>query len=198
MDPADILPHMERLDDELDNLEEVLQPILHNISDVASKLPLLDKAKLYVLATYSIETMLFSALRLNSVQAKEHPVFKELTRVRQYFEKINNIENPPPKPEKTLNTEAAIRFIRSDLADNKEVNTKLSEMIAKERAKAVLKNVQAIKKRKPDGASSSEDSGAGATAEAKEESKGNAAAPRKKSKKDKKDKTGKKSKKPPT
>lgn len=59
MDPANITPQLDRLDDELDTLEEALQPILGNISDVASKLPLLDKAKLYVLATYSIESLLF-------------------------------------------------------------------------------------------------------------------------------------------
>ncbi|KAI2782284.1 Sas10/Utp3/C1D family-domain-containing protein [Daldinia loculata] len=150
MDPPNISPQLDRLDDELDNLEEALQPILGNISDVANKLPLLDKAKLYVLATYSIESMLFSSLRLNGVEAKEHPVFKELARVRQYFDKIKNIETPPEKPEQTLNKEAAIRFIRADLAENnnKVVNTKLSEMIAKERAKAALKAAQASSKRK--------------------------------------------------
>ncbi|KAI0848528.1 Sas10/Utp3/C1D family-domain-containing protein [Daldinia vernicosa] len=150
MDPPNISPQLDRLDDELDNLEEALQPILGNISDVANKLPLLDKAKLYVLATYSIESMIFSSLRLNGVEAKEHPVFKELARVRQYFDKIKKIETPPEKPEQTLNKEAAIRFIRADLAENnnKVVNTKLSEMIAKERAKAALKAAQASSKRK--------------------------------------------------
>ncbi|KAI1437610.1 Sas10/Utp3/C1D family-domain-containing protein [Xylaria sp. CBS 124048] len=141
MDPVDIEPALERLDDAVDNLEEALQPLITNMADVASKLPLLDKAKLYVLMTYSIESMLFSALRLNAVDAKEHPVFKELARVRQYFEKIKNIEFGPQEPEKptqSLNKEAAMRFIRSDLADDKVVNTKLSEMIAKERAKAAL------------------------------------------------------------
>ncbi|KAF2969053.1 hypothetical protein GQX73_g4518 [Xylaria multiplex] len=139
MDPADILPSLENLDDAVDNLEEALQPLVDNVTDVASKLPLLDKAKFYVLMTYSIESMLFSALRLNEVDAKEHPIFKELSRVRQYFDKIKNIEFPPQKPEQSINKEAAIRFIRSDLADNKEINTKLTEMIAKERAKAALK-----------------------------------------------------------
>ncbi|OTA56833.1 hypothetical protein K449DRAFT_154688 [Hypoxylon sp. EC38] len=151
MDPPNISPQLDRLDDEIDNLEEALQPILNNVSDVANKLPLLDKAKLYVLVTYSIESMLFSSLRLNGVNAKEHPVFKELTRVRQYFEKIKNAENPPlQKPEQTLNKEAAIRFIRADLAENnnKVVNTKLTEMIAKEKAKAALKAAQLGQKRK--------------------------------------------------
>ncbi|KAI1828442.1 Sas10/Utp3/C1D family-domain-containing protein [Xylaria intraflava] len=143
MDPTNIQPSLERLDDAVDNLEDALQPLIANMADVASKLPLLDKAKLYVLMTYSIESMLFSALRLNAVDAKEHPVFKELARVRQYFEKIKNIEFEPPKaerekPEQSLNKEAAMRFIRSDLADDKVINTKLSEMIAKERAKAAL------------------------------------------------------------
>ncbi|KAI0428026.1 Sas10/Utp3/C1D family-domain-containing protein [Xylaria sp. FL1042] len=147
MDPADILPSLERLDDAVDDLEEALQPIVDNVADVASKLPLLDKAKFYVLTVYSIESMLFSALRLNGVDAKEHPIFKELARVRQYFDKIKNIEFPPQKPEPTLNKEAAIRFIRADLADNKEINTKLTEMIAKERAKAALKSGLAEKRK---------------------------------------------------
>lgn len=82
-----------------------------------------------------------ASLRLNAVDAKNHPVFKELTRVRQYFDKIKNIETPPEKPETTLNKGAAISFIRSGLAENKDkdVNAKLSEMIARERAKAAIK-----------------------------------------------------------
>ncbi|KAI0390659.1 Sas10/Utp3/C1D family-domain-containing protein [Xylariaceae sp. FL0594] len=158
MDPANILPSIERLDDAVDTLEETLQPLIHNMTDVATKLPLLDKAKFYVLMTYSIESMLFSALRLNSVDAKEHPVFKELLRVRQYFDKIKNIEFPPQKPEQTLNKEAAIRFIRSDLADDKQVHTQLTEMIAKERAKAAQKVAKIGEKRKLEEAAATEKS----------------------------------------
>ncbi|KAI1162898.1 Sas10/Utp3/C1D family-domain-containing protein [Nemania serpens] len=148
MDPANISPWLERLDDAVDHLEEATQPLTDNMADTASKLPLLDKAKIYVLVTYSVESVLFSALRLNEVDAKEHPIFKELARVRQYFEKIQNIEFPTSKPAQSLNKEAAIRFIRSDLADNKEINTKLTEMIAKERAKAALKTSKSSKSSK--------------------------------------------------
>ncbi len=65
MDPANILPSLERLDDAVDNLEEALQPLVNNMADVASKLPLLDKAKFYVLMTYSIESMLFCETHMN-------------------------------------------------------------------------------------------------------------------------------------
>ncbi|KAI0110992.1 Sas10/Utp3/C1D family-domain-containing protein [Hypoxylon sp. NC0597] len=187
MDPPNISPQLDRLDDEIDNLEEALQPILNNVSDVANKLPLLDKAKLYVLVTYSIESMLFSSLRLNGVNAKEHPVFKELTRVRQYFEKIKNAENPPPqKPEQTLNKEAAIRFIRADLAENnnKVVNTKLTEMIAKEKAKAALKAAQLGQKRKAEEPSPEEQASA---VESSPESEVDEEASRKKKRKEKKE-----------
>ena len=56
-------------------------------------------------------------LRLNGVAAKEHAVFKELTRVRQYFDKIKQAEAGPPKPREnmSLNKEAAGRIIKHAL-----------------------------------------------------------------------------------
>lgn len=59
MDLTDILPSLEQLDDALDTLEDTLEPLSENMSDMASKLPVLDKAKLYVLMAYSIESILF-------------------------------------------------------------------------------------------------------------------------------------------
>ena len=60
MDSSNVLALLEQLDDEIDDLEESLSPLLKTaLSETASKLPLLDKAKLYVLVTYAIESMLF-------------------------------------------------------------------------------------------------------------------------------------------
>ncbi|KAJ9155645.1 hypothetical protein NKR23_g1838 [Pleurostoma richardsiae] len=145
MDVTDITPHLDRLDVDLDELEEALKPLLGNMGEVSSRLPLLDKAKLYVLATYSIESVLFSALRLNGVEAKDHAVFKELIRVRQYFDKIKKIEEPAPERDTSLDKQAAIRFLKSDLADNPEVSKKLAEQLAKERAKAAIQAAKATK-----------------------------------------------------
>lgn len=139
-----------------------------------------------------------ASLRLNGVNAKEHPVFKELSRVRQYFEKIKNIENPPPKPDQSLNKEAAIRFIRADLADNKEVNTKLSEMIAKERAKAAIKAAQLTQKRKAEAEPEEESDGgseAGSDEEAEPEVTAKSEKQGKKDKKSRKDRKKQKAKK---
>lgn len=60
MDCSKVLNLLNDLDDQLDGLEESLNPLLQApLSVTASKLPLLDKAKLYVLITYAIESMLF-------------------------------------------------------------------------------------------------------------------------------------------
>ena len=60
MDTPDIAPLLEQLDDNIDDLEEALAPLIKGaLSDTAAKLPLLDKAKLYVLVTYAIESILF-------------------------------------------------------------------------------------------------------------------------------------------
>jgi hypothetical protein len=71
MDSSRVLSLLEQLDDEIDDLEESLAPLLKTaLSESAAKLPLLDKAKLYVLVTYAIESMLFcrsGPSRLNTV-----------------------------------------------------------------------------------------------------------------------------------
>ena len=55
-------------------------------------------------------------LRLNGVNAREHPVFKELTRVKQYFEKIKNAEAPTAQKDNPgLDKQAAQRFIKAGL-----------------------------------------------------------------------------------
>lgn len=60
MENIDLVSLIELLDDNIDDLEEALEPLLKSaLSDTARKLPLLDRAQLYVLVTYSIESILF-------------------------------------------------------------------------------------------------------------------------------------------
>ncbi|KAF4448107.1 hypothetical protein F53441_8423 [Fusarium austroafricanum] len=144
-DVKDITPDLDRLDDQLDDLEEKLEPLLGNLEGMASQLPLLDKAKLFSLTAYAIESLLFSSLKLNEGNdTQTQAVLTELKRIQQYFGKIKNIESPP-EPETrnvTVNQEAAARILKADLSDNKTISNRLAEKIAEERAKALLKSVE--------------------------------------------------------
>ena len=65
METTDLAPLIDLLDDNIDDLEEALLPILSTaLTDTTSKLPLLDKAQLYVLMAYTMESVLFCKLGL--------------------------------------------------------------------------------------------------------------------------------------
>ncbi|GJN67421.1 hypothetical protein PLIIFM63780_004860 [Purpureocillium lilacinum] len=135
---------LDKLDVQLDNLEDALGPLLDGLDERASQLPLLDRAKLFSLSAYAIESLLFSSLKLQGTDAQSHAVFTELKRVQQYFAKIKGVEEPEPQGQRstTVNQEAAARILKADLADNKALGAKLAEKIAEERAKALLKSVE--------------------------------------------------------
>ncbi|KAJ5152979.1 uncharacterized protein N7482_009457 [Penicillium canariense] len=170
MDPTDLLPQLEQLDDNVDDLEEVLQPFLgSSLTKMSKNLPVMDKAKLHVLITYALESLIFSYLRLHGVDAKQHPVFRELTRVKQYFDKIKALETEPEQRTMTLDKAAANRFIKHGLiqpvtnklgqAGNHKIDLERAEKEAKERARAQLKAVMLAKKA---AAAASQEGGTGA------------------------------------
>jgi exosome complex protein LRP1 len=119
MDSSDVKDLVEDMSGSIDDLEAALAPLLNaTLSSSVSKLPLLDKAKLYVLATYAIDSVLFSYIRLNGKNVKDHPVVQEIMRVRSYFNKIKEVEAGPVQRNTTLDKDAAARFIKHGLAGN--------------------------------------------------------------------------------
>lgn len=59
MDVKNLSPDLKKLGSHLETLEETLQPLIDNLPEMSSELPLLDKAKLMTLTAYSIESLLF-------------------------------------------------------------------------------------------------------------------------------------------
>uniref|UniRef100_A0A8H7TV06 Exosome complex protein n=1 Tax=Bionectria ochroleuca TaxID=29856 RepID=A0A8H7TV06_BIOOC len=144
-DVKSLQPDLDRLDAQIDGIEDALQPLLRTL-EKPSQLPLLDKAKLFSLTAYTIETLLFSSLKLQNVNAQEHAVFTELKRIQQKFAKIKAAEAPQEERKTTVNQEAAARILKADLGSNsKTLSSKLAEKIAEERAKALLKSMEASK-----------------------------------------------------
>ncbi|OTA06429.1 hypothetical protein A9Z42_0071680 [Trichoderma parareesei] len=140
-----IMPDVERLSSQLDGLEDALEPLLGNLSEMSSQLPLLDRAKLFSMAAYAIESLLFSSLKIQGVDAQKHAVFAELKRIQQYFAKIKAAEEPAGQRKLVVNQEAATRILKADLSDNKPLSAKLAEKIAEERARALLKAAESKK-----------------------------------------------------
>ena len=76
MDAADLISLVEHLEDNIDELEENLEPLLSAaLTATTQKLPVLDKAKLYVLIVYSIESLLFCEFesRFHSTSSSNQP-----------------------------------------------------------------------------------------------------------------------------
>nr|POE90191.1 exosome complex protein [Quercus suber] len=147
METEDLQSLVGDLADNVDDLEAVLAPLTSKaLATSTSKLPLLDKAKLYILATYSIESLLFSALRLSGVDAKTHPVFQELNRVKEYFAKVKLAETGPAKRTTALDKDAAGRFIKAGLSGNDRYDRERSERKDRERAgaKRRLEDMQGV------------------------------------------------------
>ncbi|KAI9870675.1 MAG: hypothetical protein M1830_003935, partial [Pleopsidium flavum] len=90
-------------------------------------------------------------LRLNGVNAKDHSVFRELTRVKQYFVKIKSAEFGEVKRENlSLNKPATGRMIKHALAGNEKYDLQRAEQQAKEKARSHIRFEQISNKRKAD------------------------------------------------
>ncbi|KAL2874252.1 hypothetical protein SGCOL_010620 [Colletotrichum sp. CLE4] len=146
----DMTSDLKKLDTHVDSLEDALKPLIDNLPEMANELPLLDKAKMFALTAYAIETLLFW------VDAKDHQVMTELKRVQQYFGKIKGVEETPAQRTATVNTEAATRILKADLGSNDPtLKKRLEEKLAEERAKALLNSMQKTKRPAPESPSAS-------------------------------------------
>lgn len=74
-----------------------------------------------------LKLIFIAYLRLNGINSKEHPVFRELTRVKQYFEKIKAAESAGTRQNVTLDKAAAGRFIKHALVGRKRFAMKTRE-----------------------------------------------------------------------
>ncbi|RVD88592.1 uncharacterized protein DFL_002771 [Arthrobotrys flagrans] len=116
---SELWPALDDFEDNVDAISKTLKPLLEqNLPKHASKLPLFDKAKLYIITTYALESLLYSYLETSATPTADHPIMKELTRVRQYFQKIRDIESKEPKQEEKAPVASSSSSARADTRDN--------------------------------------------------------------------------------
>lgn len=67
MDITDLTAQLDQLDGNIDHLEANLKPLLSNLNETASRLPLLDRAKLYVTVAYAVESTLHCRIPISDI-----------------------------------------------------------------------------------------------------------------------------------
>lgn len=147
MDPQTDLPDLvEDLEVNIDELTTTLAPLLPptTLHKTATSLPLLDKAKLHVLAAYAIESTLFSTLQASGADAKSHALFAELARLKAYFAKIKHAEDhvanlAAREKRARLDVGAAQRFIKHGLSGNERYDEMRKDRLAGEKQRALDK-----------------------------------------------------------
>ncbi|KZT53775.1 hypothetical protein CALCODRAFT_486077 [Calocera cornea HHB12733] len=109
----------EDLADAIEDLEEMFAPLLEvPLAETLQKLELLQSAQLEVSLAYAIHDLLWMYLKCKGIDANEHPVAGELSRLKAYFRKVKEAENPPAPQQRHLAVDksAASRFINHALS----------------------------------------------------------------------------------
>ncbi|KAJ8327630.1 hypothetical protein BDV3_003426 [Batrachochytrium dendrobatidis] len=111
----------EQLLDQMVATQKALSAILDtSLESTLGNLEAVEKARLLTTLSYTINTLSFVYLKLQGVNAKTHPVKKELDRTRIYFEKIEKMAGATRNPA-SIDRDAAKRFLQHSLAQNPEV-----------------------------------------------------------------------------
>ncbi|KZV65570.1 hypothetical protein PENSPDRAFT_638134 [Peniophora sp. CONT] len=114
-DSAKLRKKLATLTSTLDELEKELAPLLaQSLPETTMNLDPIQQAKLQVLLPYLTYDLSFIYLKTRGVDPKTHPVIAELDRVKEYFGKIKNVEDPPQRPTQ-IDKAAAARFIKHGL-----------------------------------------------------------------------------------
>ncbi|EPT03438.1 hypothetical protein FOMPIDRAFT_1116381 [Fomitopsis schrenkii] len=107
------------LNNSLDDLESQLEPLMaQTLPESLVGLETIQQAKLQVALPYLVYDLIFIYLKTRGIEPKTHPVIAELDRIRQYFDKIKNAEDPA-KRTMTVDKAAANRFIKYAIAQVK-------------------------------------------------------------------------------
>ncbi|KAI0049277.1 C1D-domain-containing protein [Auriscalpium vulgare] len=120
-DTAKIKKKLATLMGSLGELETALEPLFaQSLPETVLGLETIQQAKLQVAIPYLVYDLVFIYLKTQGIDPKTHPVIAELDRVRQYFDKIKEAEDPA-KRQFAVDKAAATRFIKH--AINQAKNT---------------------------------------------------------------------------
>ncbi|KAL6070427.1 DNA-binding protein c1d [Balamuthia mandrillaris] len=123
--PLEVYSTVEALEQTVQTLQELVGSFLRATQeDVHAGLSEVERAKLHVMLSYTLNSLYYVYLKTQGVSPQGHPVKAELDRVKSYIQKVKRLAsgltvdqstNEDYKPNLRLNQEAAERFIRHSL-----------------------------------------------------------------------------------
>ncbi|KAH9997771.1 Sas10/Utp3/C1D family-domain-containing protein [Russula compacta] len=122
-DTTKIKRKLSTLTSSLHDLETNLAELLsQSLPELVLDLDTIQQAKLQVVIPYLAYDLVFVYLKTRGLDPKTHPVIAELDRVRQYFDKIKDAEDPA-KRQLAVDKAAATRFIKNAIAQAKDTTS---------------------------------------------------------------------------
>eukprot|EP00871_Galdieria_phlegrea_P000281 jgi/Galph1/1253/GphlegSOOS_G5950.1 len=77
----------------------------------------LERSKTYLVLAYATGALLYMYLRIQGIGATEHSVQEELRRIKERFQRLNNLQNTEKKRSLTVDEDAAGRILAASLVD---------------------------------------------------------------------------------
>lgn len=112
--PSELRGKLAAFDSALTTVEERFQPLLDTpLNELNATLSTIDKAKLDLVAAYSINSLFWMYLNVCGVNPKDHGIKQELDRIRSYMNRVKEIQDREKAP--SLNVDASKRFVKSAL-----------------------------------------------------------------------------------
>ncbi|OCF60502.1 hypothetical protein L486_00135 [Kwoniella mangroviensis CBS 10435] len=129
----------------LSNVENSLESLLDDQnqagpstwSDKLEKLSMLDRAKMDVLASYTINDLIWIYLKLKGVDPDKHEVTAELDRIKTYYTKIKSIEEPETRRNR-IDSDAAHRFVKSSIPRSQHLPPTSAAQLAQQQAESAI------------------------------------------------------------
>uniref|UniRef100_A0A060T3A7 Exosome complex protein n=1 Tax=Blastobotrys adeninivorans TaxID=409370 RepID=A0A060T3A7_BLAAD len=141
---------IEKLSGQIDEASTQLEPFLETKLSEQRFETFEDQAKFCAFLAYALDSTMFAYLKARGKDTNDHPIMKELDRVKSYMAKIKEAQKIRPKVDKA----AADRFIRGALAGNPQVE---SDNFLKKMAKETNKRTHNdVEETGPDGEGSDE------------------------------------------
>ncbi|ESO96465.1 hypothetical protein LOTGIDRAFT_203791 [Lottia gigantea] len=112
--PSELKDKFSELDSLLTDIETNFQPLLQtSLIEMTEKLNALERAKMDLVAVYSLNSLFWMYLNISGINPKDHPIKQEMDRIKEYMARVKEIQDKALAPK--LDKPAAKRFVKSAL-----------------------------------------------------------------------------------